>query len=200
MSPNPRTVNDAQLVHTIKVLIAKGDHAKDKAEQFYVAAGQHLKTLKERSPTAAAWEKIIREKCDLGKSRAYELLQIADGRTTVEKTRNSTNQRKLKHREQSNSLRSGTVEPEPEPPLAVNGANLDHAKVTMNVIHAALTLAKRENIGEGSGGEIERLRARNEELETENARLCRENMALRSEIEELKAAEASTSPERWSER
>lgn len=36
----------AQLITTIKAHIAKGDKASEKAEQHYIAAGQHLKTLK----------------------------------------------------------------------------------------------------------------------------------------------------------
>src|SRR5262249_8226048 len=44
-----------------------------------------------------------------------------------------------------------------------------------------------DDIGADSGGEIKRLRERNEELENENACLQRENLALRSEIDELRA-------------
>jgi hypothetical protein len=40
--------------------------------------------------------------------------------------------------------------------------------------------------------------ARTGELVSENARLRRENLALRSEVDELKAAAASTNPDRWS--
>ena len=45
----------------------------------------------------------------------------------------------------------------------------------------------RDDIGLASAGEIERLRARNEVLEREVARLERENIALRSQVEELRA-------------
>jgi hypothetical protein len=57
---------------------------------------------------------------------------------------------------------------------------------------APATTRTRENIGPNSCGEIERLRARNEELEQGNRRLERENIALRSEIEELKIRAASS--------
>ena len=47
------TMNEFRLIETISALVAKGDQAKEradrakeKAQQFYVAAGQHLKTLK----------------------------------------------------------------------------------------------------------------------------------------------------------
>jgi hypothetical protein len=65
------TMNEAQLVKAIKTLVEKGDKARDKAEQFYVAAGQHLKTLKAQCSSAPAWEKLVKAKCGLGKSRAY---------------------------------------------------------------------------------------------------------------------------------
>jgi hypothetical protein len=111
-------MNEAQLVKAIKTLVEKGDKARDKAEQFYIAAGQHLKTLKEQCSSAAAWEKLVKAKCGLGKSRAYELLQIGDGRTTVAKLRASTAKRVSNHRAAS-PLRNGenlpaVVEPEDE--------------------------------------------------------------------------------------
>ena len=51
-----------------------------------------------------------------------------------------------------------------------------------------------DDIGADSGGEIKRLRERNEELENENACLRRENVALRSEIDELRARLPTVSP------
>src|SRR3982074_1108849 len=81
-------MNEAQLVHTIKTLITKGDKARDKADQFFIAAGQHLKTLKTQHDasggTWAGWEHLVKEKCGIGKSRASELMQLTDGRKTVE--------------------------------------------------------------------------------------------------------------------
>jgi hypothetical protein len=38
--------DQARLISTIKAHIAKGDKAAEKAEQHYIAAGQHLATLK----------------------------------------------------------------------------------------------------------------------------------------------------------
>ena len=80
--------DNRQLIKTIKALIAKGDHAKGKSEQFYIAAGQHLKTLKAEKPPLIKWEDYLGE-CgiEVGRRRADELIQIADGRTTVEEVR-----------------------------------------------------------------------------------------------------------------
>ena len=72
----------------VRAHIAKGDKAKDKAEQHYIAAGEQLKTLKaEHDGTWAEWEALVKEKAGIGKSRASELMQIADGTKTVEQSR-----------------------------------------------------------------------------------------------------------------
>src|SRR5262245_19779717 len=99
-------MNEAQLVKTIKAHIAKGDQAQDKAQQHYISAGQHLKTLKaQHGGSWAEWEALLKEKIGIGKSRASELMQIADGRKTADDTRAATNRRKVEHRK---ALRSGT--------------------------------------------------------------------------------------------
>jgi hypothetical protein len=43
------------------------------------------------------WPQYVRKPFDLGRSRADELIQIADGRTTVAETRAATAQRVQKH-------------------------------------------------------------------------------------------------------
>jgi hypothetical protein len=96
------------LVKAIKSLIEKGDKYKDKAEQSYISAGLHLKTLKaEHKGTWAEWEKILKEKCGIGKSRASELMRIADGTTTVEQVRSDTAKRVMKHSEAVCPLANG---------------------------------------------------------------------------------------------
>jgi hypothetical protein len=114
---------EAQLVRTIKALVEKGDKAQAKAEQFHIAAGQHLKTLKAlhdgRGGTWAEWEAILKEECGIGKSRASELMQIADGTKTAGEVAAATTERSKKHRALS-PLRNGenaqkeTVPPEAE--------------------------------------------------------------------------------------
>ena len=76
-------MNKSQLVRTIKAHIERGDKVKDKAEQHYIAAGQHLKELKGRhSGSWAEWEELLKTRIGIGKSRASELMQIADGTKT----------------------------------------------------------------------------------------------------------------------
>jgi hypothetical protein len=90
------------LARRVKALVEKGDRAADKAEQFYKAAGIHIKEIKEQCPLN--WEGIVQHRCGIGRSRAYELMAIADGRTTLEKVRASTNDRKKVHRAKSKSV------------------------------------------------------------------------------------------------
>jgi hypothetical protein len=100
-----------QLCKTIKACIDKGDHAANKAEQFYIAAGQHLKTLKaEHNGNWAEWETLLREKVGIGKSRASELMLIADGTKTVEGVKADTAERQQRHRKLS-PLRHGEDTP-----------------------------------------------------------------------------------------
>ena len=93
------------LCKTIKALVAKGDHAAEKAEQFYTAAGKHLAELKERCP--GEWLQFASEKIGIGRSRAYELMAIGTGVRTVEQVRETTRRRVEHHR--SRPLRNGRV-------------------------------------------------------------------------------------------
>ncbi len=87
-------MSEAQLIKTIKAHIAKGDHAKDKAEQHYISAGQHLKTLKaNHAGSWDEWEALLKDKIGIGKSRASELMQIADGRKTFERVQTERRER-----------------------------------------------------------------------------------------------------------
>ena len=93
-----------QLASMIKALIEKGAYAKDTAEKYYKAAGRHLKTLKEQKPENVTWEKYVKAEFGLSQTRADELIRIADGLTTLEKTRATAREgmRKLRERNQHN--------------------------------------------------------------------------------------------------
>jgi hypothetical protein len=83
------------LVRTIKAHLDKGqqakdrsDQAKDKSDQHFTAAGQYLKVLKaEHTSSWAEWEELLKTQIGISTGRASELMQIADGRKTVEKLR-----------------------------------------------------------------------------------------------------------------
>jgi predicted nuclease with TOPRIM domain len=82
------------------------------------------------------------------------------------------------------------------PPPPPSNEVLQQRAAAAERIRALMSRPKpaRADSGPDSSGEIERIRARNEELERENARLRRENLALRTEIDELKARLPTVSP------
>ena len=70
--------------------IDAGDKAQQQAEDRYLSAGLHLIEAKRRinddsgtTDKAAAWVNFLRTHCNIGKTRAWELMAIADGRTTI---------------------------------------------------------------------------------------------------------------------
>jgi hypothetical protein len=117
------------LARRVKALIGKGNRAAEKAEQFYKAAGIHIKEIKEQSED---WETIVRKRCGLRRSRAYELMAIADGKTTLEKVRDRSNRSsKISHAKKSAVQRT---EPEPinqrvteSPEVSPEQRKADHA-------------------------------------------------------------------------
>ena len=101
-------MNESQIIAAIKAHIAKGDKAAEKSEQHYIAAGQHLHTLKaEHGGTWAEWEKLLKTKVGIGKSRASELMAIADGTKTLEEVRAVTARRTAKTKARLLSASSG---------------------------------------------------------------------------------------------
>ena len=101
-------MNESQLVQAIKVHIAKGDKASDKADQHYRSAGQHLKTLRAtHGGSWAEWEELLKTKVGIGKSRASELMAIADGTKTLEEVRAVTARRTAKTKARLLSASSG---------------------------------------------------------------------------------------------
>ena len=116
-------MNETQLVARIKAHIERGDKANDKAQQHYIAAGQHLQTLKaNHAGNWAEWQELLKTKIGIGKSRASELMQIAGGSKTVDEVRAVTAGRTRKSRE-SSPLRSGENAEDPEA-LVVERTNL----------------------------------------------------------------------------
>jgi hypothetical protein len=104
----PTTETQAALISTIRAHVAKGDKAADKAEQHYIAAGQHLRALKAaHGGTWAEWERLLKDKVGISTGRASELMQIADGRKTLAELRAEKNETsKIAHAEERSSLNS----------------------------------------------------------------------------------------------
>jgi hypothetical protein len=92
------TISEAEAIKRIKAHIQQGDKAKDKADQHYRSAGLLLKELRDNCSSKTSWEALIKSKCGIGASRAYELIAIADGRKTVADVRLANTKRKQKER------------------------------------------------------------------------------------------------------
>src|SRR5262245_3451403 len=95
------TAPESFLVRYIQAHVKQGekakeraDQARDKAEQHFIAAGQYLAMLKVTyAPTWQQWEILLRVKVGLSTSRAGELMQLADGRKSLQEVRDATAQR-----------------------------------------------------------------------------------------------------------
>lgn len=110
-----------QLIQAVKVLIEKGQATEEKAEQYYISAGQHLHVLKakhnDKGGKWADWQALVKEKIGISSGRASHLMQIADGRKSLEevKTRSRESQQKtrsLRHRKE-NSEEQEQNDPKP---------------------------------------------------------------------------------------
>jgi hypothetical protein len=148
------------LVRAIKDGLRKIDeHEREIEEQASKCAereievGAALKALKAQKPTGIKWEQYLKE-CgiEIGRSRADQLIRIAEGRTTVEEERADTAERTAKSRTEL-PLRSGENADEPEtsaadmkaqfaalddediPPQATGGGDAETAEAAE---HAAL--------------------------------------------------------------
>jgi len=105
----------------INALADKLANAERKVEEYQRSIGQHIASIKAVRPND--WEKIVKVNCKLGRSRAYELLAIADGTKTVKQTRaeKAGSVRRLRARR---PLRSGQTT---TAPVEVEQANDDDA-------------------------------------------------------------------------
>jgi hypothetical protein len=176
-------LTEAQLVRAIKAHIERGDKAQDKANQHYISAGQHLAKLKEMSPDQATFLATVKEKIGLGKSRTYELLQIADGRKTVEGVRAETANRQARRKlsvtngqdcEPGTVIEPGTPVPAMSMPAIEAALEREFEEtIAPPVILAKLRAAEIKIVGLAS--EIE-------ELKTENAELRRQLEVFKSPV------------------
>ena len=173
------------LINKIKVHIAKGDKAAEKAEQHYVAAGQYLKQLKaNHAGTWEEWEALLKSKVGIGKSRASELILIADGTKTITEIRASGAERKARERKSLRDItekasRPPTTTAKPIPSqvqreLEANQAHIDELETAREHdrdLAEQLQAAKIKITG----------------LESEIAELKQENAELRGQLEAAKA-------------
>ena len=74
------------LVATIKDHLAKAVQSEKRSEQHYISAGLRLKELKARRGNTP-WYEYVQKTFKLSRSRADELIAIADGKVTLDQTR-----------------------------------------------------------------------------------------------------------------
>src|SRR5262249_15143809 len=106
----------AEHCHAINALVTKLEHAERKVDEYQRTIGQHIAAIKEARPKD--WEEIVKAECNLGRSRAYELLAIADGRKTVKQVRAADAEKHKRLRDQrrteSGTSRTAIVKVEPD--------------------------------------------------------------------------------------
>ena len=91
------TISLEQLGAEIVARIEAAKKARDNALDHELAAG--LRLIEAREQTGATFPEFLQKFCpNLKKSRAYQLIAIAGGKTTVEAERTKTAERVRKHR------------------------------------------------------------------------------------------------------
>ena len=90
-------------VAAINILIPKLRQITGELEQ---EIGHHILAIKTAEPNN--WEAIVRARCGISRSRAYELMGIADGTKTTEQTRHETNARQIRRRQKQAVVRDVT--------------------------------------------------------------------------------------------
>lgn len=165
------------LIAKIKAHIARGDKATEKAEQHYIAAGQYLATLKEaHTGTWAEWEVLLKDKVDISTGRASELMQIADGRKTVEgvragKAESMKRLRASSPRGEENKVPTKYVPPQIQRELEANQAHIDELETALDHDDLAEKLRAAEIKIAGLESEVEDLRVERDQLRARVAEL-----------------------------
>jgi N6-adenosine-specific RNA methylase IME4 len=109
-SSSPIALDAYRRAKRIKDNIAAGDKACTDAELYYLSAGRDLKILKETRPPNTPWPPYVRKMCNLGKTRANELIAMANGTPVAEvQAKAAKRQQKYRdnHREDNWPLRNG---------------------------------------------------------------------------------------------
>jgi hypothetical protein len=123
------------LTRKINTFLKRAEEADARAEGFRVIAGQYIREAKALWPDH--WLQIVEEDCGLGRTRAYEILAIADGRTTIQEVRAKIATRVKRHATKSRPLANGRAD----------GDGVD----TMKAAHAAAAEAQEKVTHDDAG-------------------------------------------------
>jgi hypothetical protein len=102
------TASVAAHVEAINILIPKLSQITGELEE---EIGRHILAIKTAEPDD--WEAIVKSRCGLSRSRAYELMAIAEGVKTTEQTRRETSARQVRFRQNQAAVRYVTDKKEP---------------------------------------------------------------------------------------
>ena len=121
-----------QLGKEIVARIELAKKARDKADDHERAAG--LRLIEARDKTGATFPDFLQKFCpNLKKSRAYQLIAIAGGKTTVEAERTKTAERVRKHRAaKAAAPKAAPTEAAPTDSPLRNGQSGETAQTTKN--------------------------------------------------------------------
>lgn len=90
---------DERDVRAIVAMVALAKLMRRRSQAAYWrAAGQHLVRLRRRH-SREWWLELIKNRCHLASARAYELIAIAEGKTSLVNIQKGTAKRVKKHRE-----------------------------------------------------------------------------------------------------
>ena len=147
--PDP-TPQLEQLGKEILARVESGNKARQKSEDHYKAAGLRLLDAKKLAPD---FDTFLTEHCDgLGRTRALELIAIAEGRTSNAEINAKANERKKRHRAtKAETVRSGT-DSQTTPPKqnsqpkkqSISEAALTEFKVACDIWFAKMDAADRK--------------------------------------------------------
>jgi hypothetical protein len=115
---------EAQLIEKCRAHIQKGNKAAEKAEQHFISAGQCLRQLRE-GRDQATFLALVEQHLHVKKSRAYELLSIADGKKTFEEVKEERRERQRRQICPSTTDKTNSQAPAPKPASASDGNGVD---------------------------------------------------------------------------
>jgi hypothetical protein len=89
----------------IAAQIERGDKAAAKAEEHYISAGQRLAEARTRVAAEGSKFTDFLAKHDIGRSRAYDILAVTDGRKTFDGIRAKAAERAARHADKNREAR-----------------------------------------------------------------------------------------------
>jgi hypothetical protein len=129
-----------ELIKTVKALHFKVKQSADKTEQLETTLGLTLKEAKDKKPKGITWPDFVKEHFDFGRSRADQLIQIGEGRTTVEEVRTTTAERVQKSTTKSPIAIGGSLRISADAPKEDQGQSAD----AINASKLAAVAAKEQ--------------------------------------------------------